>query len=85
MLYEVRMTTCSRNQHIVGGRVGLLIYVRMNIDYSQTVSSLPLLAQVQLVGLASIISWNSLSSTLALPSIVKSKPVEVLRRLQLGT
>lgn len=37
VLDQVRTTTCSRNQHIVGGRVGLLIYVRRNSDYNQTV------------------------------------------------
>lgn len=32
MLDKARSTACYRNQHIVGGRGGLLIYVRMSIS-----------------------------------------------------
>lgn len=39
MLDKARSTACYRNQHIVGGRGGLLIYVRMNINMiSQSLS-----------------------------------------------
>lgn len=38
VLDQVKTTTCSRNQHAVGGRRGVLIYVRTNISYDQTVS-----------------------------------------------
>lgn len=38
MLDQVRTTTCSRHQHIARGKGGVLIYVRMNISYDQTVS-----------------------------------------------
>lgn len=38
MLDQVRTTTCPRNQHVAGGRAAVLIYVRMNINYDQTVS-----------------------------------------------
>lgn len=37
MLAQVRTTACSKNQHIAGGRVWVLIYVRMNISYHWTV------------------------------------------------
>lgn len=38
MLDRVRTTTCSRHQHIAGGKGEVLIYMRMNISYDQTVS-----------------------------------------------
>lgn len=69
MLDQVRTTTCSRNQHIEGGKGGELIYVRMNVNYDRTVSKggLPkatsVLARVKLVGQTAVTSWNSLSST----------------------
>lgn len=38
MLDLVRSVASSRNQHVVGSRGGVLAYVRVNIDYDQTVS-----------------------------------------------
>ena len=39
MLGQARTTArCYRNLHTVGGRGGLLVYVRMNIGYDQSVS-----------------------------------------------
>lgn len=66
MLDQVRSLACSRNQHIVGGRGRVLVYVGMNIDYNQTVSKggfsgshFPLLAPVQLSGQAAATSWDN--------------------------
>lgn len=36
MLDQVLTTACARNQHIAGGRGGVLIFVRKNMDYDQT-------------------------------------------------
>lgn len=58
MLDQVRTMSCSRTQHVVGGKGGALVYVRTNIDYEQTVSigglreAFPLLSWVQLTGQA---------------------------------
>lgn len=38
MLDQVRTTTCSRKQRVVGNRGRVLIYVRMNVNYDETVS-----------------------------------------------
>lgn len=38
MLDQVRTATCSRHQHIAGSKGEVLIYMRMNISYDQTVS-----------------------------------------------
>lgn len=38
LLDQVRKTAYSENQHIAGGREGVLIYVRMNFYYDPTVS-----------------------------------------------
>lgn len=32
---QVGTMACSRNQHIVGGRQGVMVYVKMNTDYGQ--------------------------------------------------
>lgn len=51
------------------GKGGVLIHVRMNIDYDQTASkrvlqeAISVLAQVQLVGPAAVKSQNGLSTT----------------------
>lgn len=37
MLDQVRTLACSTDQQAVGGREGVLIYVKMNINYDQTV------------------------------------------------
>lgn len=38
MLEQVGTTTYSGNQHVVGGREGVLAYIRMTMDYDQTIS-----------------------------------------------
>ena len=38
VLDQVRATTCSRGQHFIGGKGGVLICIRMNVDYGQTAS-----------------------------------------------
>ena len=53
MLYWDRKTTCSKTQHIAGGRGGQLVYVRMRIDYKQflggSLEEISILAQGQLM------------------------------------
>lgn len=54
LLDQVRTTACPRNLHIAGGKGGVLIYVRMNTSYNQTISrgslqkATAVMAQVQL-------------------------------------
>lgn len=38
ILDQVGTTACSRNQRVVGGREGLLAYIRMTMEYDQTIS-----------------------------------------------
>lgn len=66
---QVRLTGCSRNWHIAGGKRGVLIYVIMNINYNQVISKgglqkvTSVLAWVQFAGYTVVTSWNSASST----------------------
>lgn len=73
MLGQLRTTACSGNKHIAGRKGGVVGYVRMNINYDQTVAKesglqKPTLAlgwvQFQLMGQRAVTLWNSLSSHL---------------------
>lgn len=66
MLDQVKTAACSRNWHIAGGKGGVLTYVRMNLNYDQTVSmgglwkATSILAWAQLEGKIVVFPWNSL-------------------------
>lgn len=67
MLDQGRTVSCSRNQHIAGGKGGVLIYVRTtsittSLEGAFAESNLPL-AWMQLAGQTAVMSWNSLSTT----------------------
>lgn len=53
MLAQVRTTTCSRKEHMAGGKGGMLICIRINIKATSV------LAWIQLVEQTVVTSWNS--------------------------
>lgn len=75
MLDQVKTTAYSRTQHVVGSRRGVLVYVRMNTHYDQSVSGLQEAVSLFwpgfILGQAAVTSWNSLSSGIDARLIIK--------------